>query len=60
MMGDRGMVNKKKKKKKDKKSLGYKQILNLVYSIVFCLLGFLVIRLGSVSYTQRDVYKRQR
>ena len=45
-MGDRGMVNKKKKKKKDKKSLGYKQRLNLVYSIVFCLLGFLVIRLG--------------
>ena len=40
------MVNKKKKKKKDKKSLGYKQRLNLVYSIVFCLLGFLVIRLG--------------
>ena len=45
-MGDRGMVNKKKKKKKDKKSLGYKQRLNLVYSIVFCWLGFLVIRLG--------------
>lgn len=40
------MVYKKKKKKKDKKPLGYKQRVNIVYSFVFCLLGLLVVRLA--------------
>lgn len=40
------MAYKKKKYKKNKKSIGYKSRLYIVSAIVFCLLGFLILRLG--------------
>lgn len=40
------MAYKKKKYKKNKKSIGYKSRLYIVSVIVFCLLGFLILRLG--------------
>ena len=42
------MVYKKKKYKKNKKPIGYKSRLYIVSVIVFCLLGFLVLRLAWV------------
>ena len=42
------MTYKKKKYKKNKKSIGYKSRLYIVSAIVFCLLGFLVLRLAWV------------
>ena len=42
------MAYKKKKYKKNKKSIGYKSRLYIVSAIVFCLLGFLVLRLAWV------------
>lgn len=40
------MVYKKKKYKKNKKTIGYKSRLYIVFIGVFCLLGFLIIRLA--------------
>ena len=48
MIGDKKMVYKKKKYKKNKKPIGYKSRLYIVSVIVFCLLGFLVLRLAWV------------
>jgi stage V sporulation protein D (sporulation-specific penicillin-binding protein) len=46
MIGDKKMAYKKKKYKKNKKIIGYKSRLYIVSIIVFCLLGFLVLRLA--------------
>ena len=45
-MGDKKMAYKKKKYKKNKKAIGYKGRLYIVSVIVFCLLGFLILRLA--------------